>query len=135
MFVLAYQNVDDRQSFSQSYLPNVMVKDYNVIIDKLAFFDLPIKTEEEAYEEIIDISRKNEYTTGYLLDYDYVKKYYKLIAIDLSKQQVLQENEDLVQQISFIGKLEEAANVFIIIEKKENTILEFSQNLANVIYK
>ena len=97
MFVLAYQNVDDRQSFSQSYLPNVMVKDYNVIIDKLAFFDLPIKTEEEAYEEIIDISRKNEYTTGYLLDYDYVKKYYKLIAIDLSKQQVLQENEDLVQ--------------------------------------
>ena len=96
-----------------------MVKDYNVIIDKLAFFDLPIKTEEEAYEKIIDISRNNEYTTGNLLDYDYFKKHYKLIAIDLSKQQVLQENED---------------NVFIIIEKKENTLLEFSQNFANVIY-
>ena len=53
------------------YLPNVMVKDYNVIIDKLAFFDLPIKTEEEAYEKIIDNSRNNEYTTGNLLDYDY----------------------------------------------------------------
>ena len=38
LFVLAYQNADDRQSFSQFYLPNVMVKDYNVIIDKLAFF-------------------------------------------------------------------------------------------------
>ena len=135
LFVLGYQNVDDRQSFSQFYLPNVMVKDYNVIIDKLAFFDLPIKTEEEAYEKIIDISRNNEYATGNLLDYDYFKKYYKLIAIDLSKQQVLQENEDLIQQINFIGRLEEAANVFIIIEKKENTILEFSQNLANVIYK
>ena len=135
LFVLAYQNADDRQSFSQFYLPNVMVKDYNVIIDKLAFLDLPIKTEEEAYEKIIDISRNNEYTTGNLLDYDYFKKYYKLIAIDLSKQQVLQENEDLIQQINYIGKLEEAANVFIIIEKKENTILEFSQNLANVIYK
>ena len=135
LFVLAYQNVDDRQSFSQFYLPNVMVKDYNVIIDKLAFCDLPIKTEEEAYEKIIDISRNNEYTTGNLLDYDYIKKYYKLIAIDLRKQQVLQENEDLIQQINFIGKLEEAANVFIIIEKKENTILEFSQNLANVIYE
>ena len=135
LFVLAYQNVDDRQSFSQFYLPNVMVKDFNVIIDKLAFFDLPIKTEEEAYEKIIDISRNNEYTTGNLLDYDYFKKYYKLIAIDLSKQQVLQENEELIQQINFIGKFEEAANVFIIIEKKENTILEFSQNLANVIYK
>ena len=123
LFVLAYQNADDRQSFSQFYLPRVMVKDFNVIIDKLAFFDLPIKIEEEAYEKIIDISRNNEYTTGNLLDYDYFKKYYKLIAIDLSKQQVLQENEDLVQQINFIGKLEEAANVFIIIEKKENTIL------------
>ena len=135
MFVLAYQNADDRQSFSQFYLPNVMVKDYNVIIDKLAFFDLPIKTEEEAYEKIINIRRNNEYTTGNLLDYDYFKKYYKLISIDLSKQQVLQENEDLIQQINFIGKLEEVAKVFIIIEKKENTILEFSQNFANVIYK
>ena len=102
-----------------------MVKDYNVIIDKLVFFDLSIKTEEEAYEKIIDISRNNEFTTGNLLDYDYFKKYFKLIAIDLRKQQVLQENEDLIQQINFIGRLTEAANVFIIIEKKENTILEF----------
>ena len=65
----------------------------------------------------------------------YFKKHYKLIAIDLSKQQVLQENEDLIEQINFIGRLEEAANVFIIIKKKEKTILKFSQNLANVIYK
>ena len=130
LFVLAYRNVDDRQLFSQIYLPNVMVKDYNAIIDKLAFFDLPIKTEEEAYEKIIDISRNNEYARGNLLDYNY-----KLIAIDLSKQQVLQENEDLIQQINFIERSEEEANVFIIIEKKENTILEFPQNLANVIYK
>ena len=51
LFVLAYGQIDnDRQSFSQFYLPNVMVKGYNVIIDKLAFFDIPIKTEEEAYE-------------------------------------------------------------------------------------
>ena len=135
LLVLAYRTADNRQSFSQFYLPNVMVKDFNVIIDKLAFSDLPIKTEEEAYEKIIDISRNNEYTTGNLLDYDYFKKHYKSIAIDLSKQQVLQENEDLIQQINFIERLENAANVFIIIEKKENTILKFSQNLANVIYK
>ena len=92
LFVLAYQNADDRQSFYQFYLPRVMVKDYHAIIDKLEFFDLPIKTEEEAYEKIIDISRNNEFTTGNLLDYDYFKKHYKLIIIDLSKQQVLQEN-------------------------------------------
>ena len=135
LFVLAYQTADDRQPFFQFYLPRVMIKDYKVIIDKLAFFDLPIKTEEEAYEKIIDISRNNEYTAGKLLDYDYFKKYYKLIAIDLSKQQELEENEDLIQQINFIGRLEQAFNVFLIIEKKENTILEFSQNFANVLYK
>ena len=111
-----------------------MVKDFNVIIDKLVFFNLPITTKGEAYEKFTDISRNNEYATGNLLDYDYFKKYYKLIAIDLSKQQVLQKNEDLIQQINFIGRLEQAANVFIIIEKKENTILEFSQNFANVLY-
>ena len=91
LFVLAYQNADDRQSFSQFYLPKVMIKDFNVIINKLAFFDLPLKTEEEeeAYEKILDVSRCNEYATGNLLDYDYFKIYYQLIAIDLSKQQVL----------------------------------------------
>ena len=94
-----------------------MVKDYYFIIDKLAIFDLPIKNEEEPYEKIIDISKNDEYTTSNLLDYDYFKKYYKLIAIDLSKQQVLQENEDLIQKINFIVKIEETANVFIIIEK------------------
>ena len=47
-----------------------MVKYYHVFIDKLTFFDLLMKTEEEAYEKIIDISRNNEYTTGNLLDYD-----------------------------------------------------------------
>ena len=124
LFVLEYQTADDRQSF-------LMVKDFNVIINKFAFFDLPIKAEEKSYEKIIDISRNNEYTTGNLLDYDYFKKYYKLIAFDLSKQQVLQENEDLIQQINFIGRLEAAANVFIIIEKKK----EFSQNFTNVLYK
>ena len=103
LLVLAYRTADNRQSFPQFYLPNVMVKNFNVIIDKLAFFNLPIKTEEGAYEKIIDISRNNEYTTGNLLDYDYFKKHYKLIAIYLSKQQVLQENEDLIQQLMFFN--------------------------------
>ena len=96
-----------------------MIKDFNVVIDKLAFFELPIKNEEEAYEKIIDISKNDEYTTGNLLDYDYFKKYYKLIAIYLTKQQVLQENKDLMQQINFIGRLEQNTNIFVIIEKKK----------------
>ena len=116
LFVLSYQvganNNDNGQPFSQFCLPNIMVKDYNVIIDKLAFFDLPIKNEEEAYEKIIGIRKNNEYTTGNFLDF-----------------------LDLIQQSNFIERLEQAANVFIIIEKKEHTILEFSQNFANVLYK
>ena len=68
LFVLAYQDDANRQSFSQFYLARVMVKDFNVIIEELAFFDLPIKTEEEAYEKIIDINKNNEFTTGNLLD-------------------------------------------------------------------
>ena len=56
LFALAYQDAADRQSFSTFYLPRVIVKDFNVIIDKLAFFVLPVKNEEEAYEKIIDIS-------------------------------------------------------------------------------
>ena len=138
LFVLAYLPDDDnfnRISYNQFYLPTVMVKDYNIVIDNLSFFDLPIKNEEVAYEKIIDISKNNEYTTGNLLDYDYFKKRCKLIAIDLSKQEVLQENKDLIQQINFIARLTQNANVFVIIEKKENTILEFSQNFANVLYK
>ena len=81
LFFLAYEVDANRQSFSEFYLPRVMVKDFNVIIDKLSFFDLPIKTEDEAYEKIIDISKNDEYTTENLLDYDYFKNYYKLIAI------------------------------------------------------
>ena len=63
-------------------------------------------------KKIIDISKNNEYTTGNLLDYDYFKKY-KLIAIDLSKQQVVQENKDLIQQINFIGRLDINANLVL----------------------
>ena len=52
LFVLAYQNANDTQSFSQFYLPKVMVKDFNVIIDKLAFFDLPIKLKKKHMKKL-----------------------------------------------------------------------------------
>ena len=73
---------------------------------------MPVKSKEETYEKIIEMSKNNDYTIGNLLDYEYFSKHYKLIAIDLSKQIEL-ENPDLKQQINFIGKLEEdEANVF-----------------------
>ena len=52
LFVLAYQTANDRQSFSQFYLPNVMVKNYNVTVDKLAFFDLPIKLKKKHMKKL-----------------------------------------------------------------------------------
>ena len=67
---------------------------------------MPIKNEEETYQQIIEMGRNNDYTTGNLLDYEYFSKHYKLIAIDLSKQIEL-ENPDLKQQINFIESLKE----------------------------
>ena len=81
----------------------------------------------------MSISKNNDYTTGNLLDYDYFSKYYKLIAIDLSKQIEL-ENPDLRQQINFIGKLEnDKATMFFIIEKSEEITFEFLLNSVSII--
>ena len=49
------------------------------------FFEIPIKSEEEIYEQIIQMGRNNDYTTGKLLYYDYFPKHYKLIAINLNR--------------------------------------------------
>ena len=63
------------------------------------------------------MSRNNYHPAGNLLDYKYISKHYKLIAIDLSKQIDL-ENPNLKQQINFIGRLDEDnATIFFIIEK------------------
>ena len=121
-----------RDSFSHYYVPNVEIKDFNVLIDGKSFFDLPVKNEKEAYEKIIDMSNNNDYTTGNLLDFAYFKENYKLIAIDLSKQTKLKDP----QQINFIGKLENqdhGATMFFIIEKSEETTFNFSQHSATII--
>ena len=99
-----FKNENNRTSFSRYYVLNVQIKDFNVLIDGKSFFDIPIKIGEETYEQIIEMGRNNDYTTGNLLDYEYFSKHYKLIAIDLSKQIEL-ENSDLKQQINFIGRL------------------------------
>ena len=69
---------DNRDSFSDYYVPNVEIKDFNVLTDGKSFFDLPVKNEEEAYEKIIDMSNNNDYTTGNLLDSGYFNKKKKI---------------------------------------------------------
>ena len=122
---------NNRDSFSHYYVPNVKIKDFNVLIDGKSFFDLPVKSEEEAYEKIIDMSKNNDFTTGNLLDFAYFKENYKLIATDLSKQTKLKDP----QQINFIGKLDKdnGATMFFIIEKSEETTFNFSQNSVTII--
>ena len=128
LFVLSFENENNRISFSKYYVPKVEIKDFNVLIDGKPFFEIPVKNKEEAYEQIIEMSKNNDYTTGNLLDYEYFKDHYQLIAIDLSKQIEL-ENFDLKQQINFNGSLEENnATMFFIIEKKEESTFDFSQN-------
>ena len=61
-----------------------------MLIDGKSFFEIPLKNKKEAYEAIIEMSKNNDYTTGTLLDYEYFKGHYQLIAIDLSKQIELQ---------------------------------------------
>ena len=95
---------------------------------------MPIKNVGETYKHITEMGRSNDYMTGTLLSYEYFPKHYKLIAIDLSKEIEL-ENADLKQQINFMGRLgrDEGATMFFIIEKSEETTLEFSQNAATVV--
>ena len=74
-------------------------------------------------------------TTGCLLDYIYVKNYYKMIAIDLSRQQALDADPKAIQQINFTANLDRAGNTRIcfILEEEKETVLEFSQGTVKVL--
>ena len=72
-------------TFSNYYVPNIEIKDFNVLTDGKSFFDLLVKN-EEAYKKIMDMSNNNDYTTGNLLDFAYFKENYVLIAIHLRKK-------------------------------------------------
>ena len=95
LFVLLFENENDRTPFSRYYVPNVQIKGFNVLIDVKRFFEMPIKNGEETYKQIIEMGTTNDYTTDNLLDYEYFSKHYKLFAIDLSKK-IETENPNLM---------------------------------------
>ena len=77
-FVLAFEHDNDndwRISNKRYYIPNIEIKDYNVLIDGKNFFDQPVKNDKVTYENIrkIIIGQGDDYTTGFLLDYTYFK--------------------------------------------------------------
>ena len=135
--VLSFENKDDRTSHSTYYLPKVEIKDDNVMIDGKNFFDQPINSTTKTYENIRKIAtgQGDDCTTGCLLDYSYFKSCYKMIAIDLSKQQKLDAGPRAIQQIIFTANLDREGNttMFFITEEAKEIFLHFSQGTVKVL--
>ena len=114
-FVLALENDAQRTSHSGYYLQNVEIKDYNIMINGENFFDQPIKNNKVTYENIRKIAtgQGDDNTTGCLLDYSYFMDTYKMIVVDLSKQQVLDADPRAIQQINFTANLDRSGNTRI----------------------
>ena len=100
-------------------------------------FDQPVKDSKVTYEKNRKIAtgQGDDYITGCLLDYPYFKDSYKMIAIDLSKQQALDADPRAIQQINFTANLDRAGNtrIYFILEEAKETILDFSQGTVKVL--
>ena len=137
LFVLALENDTQRTSHSSYYLPNVEIKVCNIMINGENFFDQAVKDNIIAYENIRKIvtSQGDDYTTGCFLDFPYFKDSYKIIAVDLSKQQALDGDPRANQQINFTANLDRAGNtrIYFILEEAKETKLDFSQGTVKVL--
>ena len=137
LFVLAFENDDNGLAHDAYYLPNVEIKDYNIMINGKNFFDQSIKNNKVIYENIRKIAtgQGGDYATGCLLDYSYFADTYKLIAADLSKQQAVDADPRAIQQINFTASLDRAGNtrVYFILEEAKETILDISQGTVKVL--
>ena len=150
LFVLAFNNTDatipnnpinntankvKRNSDRKYFLPRVNITNYNVLIDGRNFYDQPINDKIRQYNKIRKIATRqgDDYTTGCLLDYQYFKDHYNLIAIDLSKQKELDADSRAIQQIEFYGMLKTNSQVCTVLEKSKETMLEFYKGTAKVL--
>ena len=126
LFVVAFENNAQRTSNKRYHLPNVKIKDYNIMLDQKNFFDQPVNNDKIIYENIRKIAtgQGDDYTTGCLLDYIYFKNYYKMIAVDLSKQQALDADPKTIQQINFTANLDRARRTrfYFILEEAKKTV-------------
>ena len=137
LFVLASENDNDRTSDEEYYFPIVEIKDYNIVINGENVFDQPIKNNKITYDNIRKIAtgQGEDYRTGCLLDYPYFANTYKMIAVDLSKQQALDADPRAIQQINFTANLDRAGNtrIYFILEEAKETILDFSRGTVKVL--
>ena len=137
LFVLAFENDNDRTSDEKYYLPTVEIKDYNIVINGENFFDQPVKNNKVTYDKIRKIAtgQGDDYTTGCLLHSPYFANTYKMIAVDLSKQQVLDADPRAIQQINFTANLDRVGNarVYFILEEAKETILDFLEGAVKAL--
>ena len=120
IFVLAFENDAQRISNKRYYLSNVEIKDYNVILMEKNLFDQPTKNNKITHENRkIASGQGGDCKTGCLLDYSYFKENYKIVAIDLSKEQALDDDRKAIQQINFTANLDRARNtrIYFILEE------------------
>ena len=107
------------------------------MIDGKNVFDQPVKNNKTTYKNIRKIAtgQGDDYTTGCLLDYAYFRDIYKMIAIDLSKQEALDADPKAIQQINITENLDRAGNtrIFFILEEAKETVLDFSQGTVKVL--
>ena len=97
------------------------------------FLDQPIKNDVKEYDNMRKIknSQGYDYTSGCLI----ILKFYKSIAVDLSKQQALDSNPKAIKQINFAGSLRDAYHnvLFVITEEAKENILDFPQGIVKVL--
>ena len=86
MCLLSLKNINTREFFLRYYIPFAEIKDFNVLIDNKPFFDQPVKSKQEMFEKLIEISRNDDHAIGNLLEYLHHQIYYELVGIDLSRQ-------------------------------------------------
>ena len=106
LFVIAYNRENGQPTRNRKrkyYLPRIDLEKYNVIIDGRNFYDNPIESDIGKYRELKKVmtGKGEHYTTGYLLDFNYFDKHFKLVAVDLSKQKELYADPRAIQQIEF----------------------------------
>ena len=133
---MAYSRLDNqptRDGRRKYYLPAIDLNRY-VNIDGRNFCDNPIESDIEKYRELekVMIGKGEDYTTGSLLDYNYFKKSYKLVAVDLSKQKELDADPRAIQQIEFKYMLGTNSTIYWVLEKSKETILEFCKGTVKV---
>ena len=117
------------------FLQRADITNYNLLIDGKNFYHQPSNGQIKNYDEIRKIAteKRDNYTTGCLLDYEYFKDHYQLIAFDLSKQKTLDADPRAIQQIELYGVLNTNSQVSTVLEKSKETVLEFYKGTAIVL--